>query len=165
MKKSVLKSFAVAAVVSLVSSLGHAQVRSETAPTKNIVEIAVASGSFTTLVAAVKAANLVETLSSPGPFTVFAPTDAAFAKLPAGTVEALLKDIPALTRILTYHVVGGTKTPNQLLKERFVTTVQGGKVRVQVSQGRLFINKSEVVLNPIMASNGVIYVIDAVLIP
>jgi uncharacterized surface protein with fasciclin (FAS1) repeats len=133
---------------------------------KNIVEIAVSAGSFTTLVAAVQAAGLVETLSAPGSLTVFAPTDAAFAKLPAGTVEALLADIPALTKILTYHVLGAEKAPSVLLQEKMVTTLQGQKVIVtRDAQGRFLINESQVIMRPIYAANGVIYVIDAVLLP
>lgn len=149
------------ASVMLLSTTATAQ----TSSAKNIAEIAVESGQFKTLVAALSAADLVKAVAGPGPLTVFAPTDAAFAKLPAGTVESLLNDIPTLSKILTYHVVAGAKTPRNLLNEKMVTTLQGGKVKVQVYQGRLFINKSQLIMKPIVASNGVIYVIDAVLLP
>ncbi len=130
----------------------------------NIVEVAVAAGSFKTLVAAVTAAGLGETLSGPGPFTVFAPTDEAFAKLPAGTVEGLLKDIPALTKILTYHVVSGKVMAADAAKLTSATTVQGGEIKIDASHG-VKINDATVVTADIDASNGVIHVIDTVLMP
>jgi uncharacterized surface protein with fasciclin (FAS1) repeats len=130
----------------------------------NIVEVAVAAGSFRTLVAAVTAAGLGETLSGPGPFTVFAPTDEAFAKLPAGTVEGLLKDIPALTKILTYHVVSGKVMAAEAAKLTSATTVQGGDIKIDASHG-VKINDATVVTADIDASNGVIHVIDTVLMP
>ncbi len=130
----------------------------------NIVEVAVAAGSFKTLVAAVTAAGLGETLSGPGPFTVFAPTDEAFAKLPAGTVEGLLKDIPALTKILTYHVVSGKVMAAEAAKLTSATTVQGGEIKIDASHG-VKINDATVVTADIDASNGVIHVIDTVLMP
>ncbi len=137
-------------------------VRSE----KNIVEIAVEAGSFKTLVTAVKAADLVGALSAPGSLTVFAPTDAAFAKLPAGTVEFLLANVDQLKKVLTYHVVAGEKKPIQLLKEQMVQTLEGSDLSVRLTAtNNLVINNSLVVAKPIYASNGVIYVIDAVLIP
>jgi uncharacterized surface protein with fasciclin (FAS1) repeats len=156
---------AAALLVAMVTpSIGHSKPAERS--TQNIVQIAVGAGSFNTLVAAVQAAGLVETLSAPGSLTVFAPTDSAFAKLPAGTVEGLLKDIPALTKILTYHVLGAEKAPRALLQEKTVTTLQGGKVTVtRDAHGRFFINQSEVIMKPIYAANGVIYVIDAVLLP
>lgn len=133
---------------------------------KNIVEIAASNNNFTTLVAAVKAAGLVDALSAPGPLTVFAPTNDAFAKLPAGTNEALLKNIPALTNILTYHVLGDEKSPATLLREKFINTLQGTVLKVSVDGSLRFkINNSQIVMKPIYASNGVIYVIDSVLIP
>jgi uncharacterized surface protein with fasciclin (FAS1) repeats len=130
----------------------------------NIVEVAVAAGSFKTLVAAVTAAGLGETLSGPGPFTVFAPTDEAFAKLPAGTVEGLLKDIPTLTKILTYHVVSGKVMAAEAAKMTSATTVQGGEIKIDASNG-VKINDATVVTADIDASNGVIHVIDTVLMP
>lgn len=131
---------------------------------KDIVDTAVAAGSFKTLVAAVTAAGLVETLKGNGPFTVFAPTDEAFAKLPKGTVEALLADIPKLTSILTYHVVSGKVTAGQVVELSEAKTVQGSMVKIDASNG-VMINNSKVVAADVMASNGVIHVIDTVLIP
>ncbi|MFN7728250.1 MAG: fasciclin domain-containing protein [Bdellovibrio sp.] len=134
-------------------------------PSQDIVDTAVSAGKFKTLAAALGAAGLVETLKSEGPFTVFAPTDAAFAKLPAGTVEALLGDIPTLTKILTYHVVGGALSVTDLASIKMVRTVNGQVVEIRMDQGRLFINGSQVVAKPVKATNGIIYVIDAVLLP
>jgi uncharacterized surface protein with fasciclin (FAS1) repeats len=135
----------------------------------NIVETAIAAGSFKTLVTAVKAAGLVETLSSPGPFTVFAPTDEAFAKLPAGTVEALLKDKKKLTSILTYHVVSGKVMSDDVRKIDSATTVQGQDVSIDAKKWHLHrnvkINNANVINADIECSNGVIHVIDSVLIP
>lgn len=134
-------------------------------PSMDIVDTAVAAGQFKTLAAALGAAGLVETLKGAGPFTVFAPTDAAFAKLPAGTVEALLADIPALTNILLYHVAGGDLSVKELLKQGEVKTVQGTNVSVRKSGSNLIINESLVISKPVAASNGVIYIIDSVLLP
>lgn len=136
-------------------------------PTRTIVENAVNSRDHTTLVAAVTAAGLVETLSGPGPFTVFAPTNAAFAALPAGTVENLLKpeNKDQLIKILTYHVVPGAVTADQLAgKRQDVATVQGQTVHIDGRNG-VKVNKSRVTTADIMASNGVIHVIDKVLLP
>ena len=130
----------------------------------NIVETAVAAGQFTTLVAAVKAAGLAETLSGPGPFTVFAPNDAAFAKLPAGTVEALLADIPKLTKILTYHVVAGKVTAADVSKLSSAKTVEGQDVKIHVNGG-VKINEANVIGADVAADNGVIHIIDSVILP
>ena len=130
----------------------------------DIVDTAVGAGSFNTLVAAVKAANLVDTLKGAGPFTVFAPTDEAFAKLPAGTVDALLKDIPKLTKILTYHVVSGKVMAADVVKLKSATTVEGSTVTIDASNG-VKINDSKVVTPDIAADNGVIHIIDTVLLP
>ena len=130
-----------------------------------IVDIAVADGRFSTLVAALQAARLVETLQSDGAFTVFAPTDDAFAKLPAGTVEALLADIPALTDILLYHVVPGAVMAADVAGLDSADTVQGDSVAISVDGGTVRINGAQVVIADIQASNGVIHVIDSVLIP
>lgn len=130
----------------------------------NIVETAVAAGSFNTLVAAVKAAGLVDTLSGPGPFTVFAPTDDAFAKLPAGTVESLLGDIPKLTKILTYHVVSGKVTATDVVKLTSAATVEGSDLKIDASNG-VKVNDATVVTPDVEADNGVIHVIDTVLLP
>lgn len=131
---------------------------------KNIVETAVASDQFKTLVAAVKAAGLVDTLNGDGPFTVFAPTDDAFAKLPKGTVEGLLKDLPKLKSVLTYHVVAGKVMAKDVAGVKSAKTVQGAELRVNANHG-VKINNASVTKADIEASNGVIHVIDTVLIP
>ncbi|MEM6701688.1 MAG: fasciclin domain-containing protein [Acidobacteriota bacterium] len=131
---------------------------------KDIVDTAVAAGSFNTLVTAVKAAGLVDTLKGEGPFTVFAPTDEAFAALPEGTLEALLADKAKLTAVLTYHVVSGKVMAADVVKITEAATVQGGKVAVDASNG-VKINNATVVTADIETSNGVIHVIDTVLIP
>ena len=130
----------------------------------NIVETAVGAGTFTTLVAAVQAAGLVETLTSEGPFTVFAPTDEAFAALPAGTVEGLLADIPALTKVLTYHVVAGKVMAADVVTLTKATTVEGSDVTIDATDG-VKINGANVVTADIECDNGVIHVVDAVLLP
>ena len=131
---------------------------------ENIVEIAAGSDQFKTLVAAVKAAGLVETLQGAGPFTVFAPTDDAFAKLPAGTVEGLLQDLPKLKAVLTYHVVAGKVMAKDVAGVKSAKTVHGGEIRVDTNHG-VKINNASVTKADIEASNGVIHVIDTVLIP
>jgi len=136
-------------------------------PLMDIVDTAVNAGSFNTLVAAVKAAGLVETLKGEGPFTVFAPTDAAFAALPEGTVETLLKpeNIQTLTDILTYHVLSGAVPAEVAVTLTEAQTVLGQKLGLKVVDGELFINDSKVVVADILTSNGIIHVIDAVLLP
>lgn len=137
------------------------------AKANNIVNTAVEAGQFETLVAAVQAAGLVETLQGPGPFTVFAPTDEAFAKLPAGTVENLLKpeNKDQLVAILTYHVVPGRVMADDLAgKRQFVETVQGSKLDVRAFND-VHVNEAKVVLADIIATNGVIHVIDTVVLP
>jgi uncharacterized surface protein with fasciclin (FAS1) repeats len=131
---------------------------------KTIVETAIAAGSFKTLVTAVKAAGLVETLSGDGPFTVFAPTDEAFAKLPAGTLESLLADKDKLTAVLTYHVVPGKVTAQDVMKLSSARTVQGSNLSIDTSSG-VMVDDAKVIKADVMASNGVIHVIDTVLIP
>jgi len=133
--------------------------------TQTIVDIAVADGRFQTLVAALGAADLVGTLSGEGPFTVFAPTDEAFAKLPEGTVEALLNDIPALTDILLYHVVSGEVLAEQVVTLQEAQTALGENVSIRVEDGNVYINDSMVIITDIVADNGVIHVIDSVLLP
>ncbi|WP_375511144.1 fasciclin domain-containing protein [uncultured Nostoc sp.] len=130
----------------------------------NIVDTAANNGSFTTLVAAIQAAGLVDTLKGPGPFTVFAPTDEAFNKLPAGTVDSLLQDIPKLTKILTYHVVSGKVLAADVVKLKTATTVEGSDVKIDASNG-VKINDATVATADVDADNGVIHVIDTVLIP
>jgi len=136
----------------------------EEVATMNIVETAVSAGPFTTLVAAVQAAGLAETLSGPGPFTVFAPTDEAFAKLPEGTVEALLADPEALASILTYHVVAGKVMAEDVVNLTEATTLQGGKLMIDTTNG-VMVNNANVIAVDINTTNGVIHVIDTVLLP
>ena len=131
---------------------------------KDIVDTAVDAGTFTTLVAAVQAAGLVDVLKGDGPFTVFAPTDDAFAALPAGTVEALLADIPALTAILTYHVVPGAVMSGDLSDGMMAATVNGAEVMIGTMNG-VTVDGANVIAADIKASNGVIHVIDAVILP
>ncbi len=130
----------------------------------NIVEAAVAAGMFETLVAAVKAAGLVKTLSGPGPFTVFAPNDDAFAKLPKGTVEGLLKDIPKLKSILTYHVVAGKMMAADVVKKKSLKTVQGQSITIDASDG-VKVDGATVIKADIEVDNGVCHVIDSVILP
>lgn len=132
---------------------------------KDIVETAVAAGEFKTLVTAVKAAGLVETLSGEGPFTVFAPTDAAFAALPEGTIESLLKDKEKLTSILTYHVIPGKVTASDVVKVTSAETVNGESVAISASGKGVTIDDAKILTTDIMCSNGVIHVIDAVIMP
>ncbi len=134
------------------------------AKAQDIVDVAVGAGTFTTLVAAVEAAGLVDTLKGEGPFTVFAPTDEAFAALPEGTVDALLADIPALTAILTYHVVPGKVMSTDLSDGMSAATVNGAEIMVDLADG-VKINDASVVTADIEATNGVIHVIDAVILP
>lgn len=132
---------------------------------KDIVDTAVAAGSFKTLAAALQATGLVETLKGKGPFTVFAPTDEAFAKLPAGTVEALLKDKAKLTQILLYHVVPGNVMAKDVVKLKSAKTAQGTAVKINVSGGKVMVDNANVVKTDIATSNGVIHVIDSVILP
>ena len=134
---------------------------------KDIVDTAVGAGSFNTLVAAVKAAGLVDTLKGAGPLTVFAPTDEAFAKLPAGTVDGLLKDIPKLTAVLTYHVVAGKVMAADVVKldGKEAKTVQGGAVKISTSGGVKLNGTATVTTTDIACTNGVIHVIDTVILP
>ena len=133
----------------------------------DIIDTAVAAGRFKTLAAAVTAANLVATLKGPGPFTVFAPSDEAFAKLPAGTVESLLKDIPKLTAILTYHVVSGKVMAADVMKMdgQTAATVNGASLTISTTGGVKLNGKTNVVKTDIECTNGVIHVIDSVLLP
>lgn len=131
----------------------------------NIVQTAISAGSFKTLVAAVQAAGLAETLSGNGPFTVFAPTDEAFAKLPAGTVDALLKDKEKLASILTYHVVSGQVTAADAVKLTEAKTVNGQSFKIVAGKDGVMIDNAKVITADIMTSNGVIHVIDSVMLP
>jgi uncharacterized surface protein with fasciclin (FAS1) repeats len=132
---------------------------------KDIVDTAVAAGNFKTLAAALEAAGLVEALKGEGPFTVFAPTDEAFAKLPAGTVEALLKDSKGLGEILKYHVVAGKVMAADAAKLTEAETLQGSPIKISVKDGKVYINDAQVTTANIETSNGVIHVIDAVILP
>jgi len=160
----------IAAAALVLGSAGGVQAQQEMAaeaPSMNIVETAVAAGQFNTLAAALKAAGLVETLQSEGPFTVFAPTDEAFAKLPEGTVESLLKpeNKDQLVAILTYHVVSGEYMASDVVGMDSATTVEGSDVNFMVAENGAMINDANIVKTDIAASNGVIHVIDSVILP
>jgi uncharacterized surface protein with fasciclin (FAS1) repeats len=173
--KSVLRVAAAgAAVVALsaaapaVASAQHAgHAAGSPAAAGDIVQTAVSAGSFKTLVAAVQAAGLVETLKGEGPFTVFAPSDAAFAKLPKGTVEALLADKAALTRVLTLHVVPGRVMAGDIVQAGGAKprTANGQSLAIAVRDGKVYVDGAQVVSADVKASNGVIHVIDTVLLP
>ena len=154
-------------IAALPGAASNAPAAPAPAAAKDIVDTAASAGSFNTLVAAVKAARLVDTLKGDGPFTVFAPTDDAFAKLPAGTVENLLKpeNRDQLVKILTYHVVAGNVMAKDVVKLKEAKTVEGGSVQIQVMGSKVRINDSNVVKTDIAATNGVIHVIDTVLMP
>ena len=157
-----VRSLVVALVFGLVASSSALQ-----AADKDIVDTAVSAKQFSTLVAAVKAAGLVETLKGDGPFTVFAPTNAAFEKLPEGTVESLLKpeNKDKLIAVLTYHVVPGRVTSAQVANLSEATTVNGAKVEIMTHDGSVMINDANVVAADVNASNGVIHVLDKVILP
>ncbi len=150
------------APLALAGDHGNMYAKSET-----IVDIAAGNPDFSTLVAALKAADLVDTLSGDGPFTVFAPTNDAFAKLPEGTVESLLKpgNKDKLTAILTYHVAAGSVPAAEVVKLNSATTVQGSDVTVTVNGSKVAVNDANVVATDIKGSNGIIHVIDSVLLP
>jgi transforming growth factor-beta-induced protein len=139
----------------------------KTTPKKDIVDTAVAAGDFNTLVAAVKAAELVDTLKAEGPYTVFAPTDAAFAKLPEGTLDSLLKpeNKVKLAGILTYHVVAGKVMAAQVVKMNEAKTVNGKMLKISTMNGKVMVDAANVTKTDIECSNGVIHVIDAVVLP
>lgn len=168
MKRIILSITVVAAIV-LASCAGSPEDNMSKddmmADMPSIAEIAVEDGRFTTLVAALDAAGLVDTLSNDGPFTVFAPTDDAFAKLPEGTVEALLNDIPALTEILLYHVVSGKVMAADVVGLSSAETLAGKDLMIKVDMGNVYINDAMVIITDIQASNGVIHVVDTVIIP
>ena len=161
-----LKQFVVGIVAASVFTIGAVKTSAGSDQSKDIVDTAVAAGSFKTLAAALTAADLVSTLKGAGPFTVFAPTDEAFAKLPAGTVETLLKpeNKAKLRRILTYHVVAGNVTAADVVKLTSAKAVSGDTLMIK-TMGGVMINGSKVVKADIKASNGVIHVIDTVLLP
>ncbi len=144
---------------------GNAQTSPTPMSQKDLVTVASEAGNFTTLAKALGAAGLVETLQGTGPFTVFAPTDEAFAKLPAGALDALLKDKARLIEVLTYHVVPGRVTADQVVKLSEAKTVEGQEVPVKVEDGEVFVGGAKVIKTDVMASNGVIHVIDHVMMP
>jgi len=131
----------------------------------DLVDTAVGAGKFTTLVAAVKAAGLVDTLKGAGPFTVFAPSDEAFAKLPAGTVEGLLKDPEKLRKVLTYHVVAGKVTSAEVVKLDTARTVEGSNITISTKDGTVKVDNANVIQADMHCDNGVIHVIDSVILP
>jgi uncharacterized surface protein with fasciclin (FAS1) repeats len=163
MTKSGFTKLAAAGLVGMALAAGSTIAR----PAEDIVDTAVAAGQFKTLTAAINAAGLTQTLKGSGPFTVFAPNDAAFAKLPAGTVENLLKpeNKAQLVAILTYHVVPGSVVAADVVKLTEVKTVNGKPVAVHANGSSVMVNNAEVVTTDIPASNGVIHVIDSVLLP
>ena len=154
------RQIALAATVAVALTAAPAQ-----AQTKDIVDTAVGAGMFNTLVTAVKAANLVDTLKGAGPFTVFAPTDEAFAKVPKATLEALLKDQAKLKEVLTYHVVAGKVTAADVVKLKDAKTVQGQSLKIAVNGSNVSVDNAKVIKTDVAASNGVIHVIDTVLMP
>ena len=160
-----LRNFVIGTIATLALTFGSPA--TTTAQTKDIVDTAVAAGSFKTLAKALEAADLVTTLKGAGPFTVFAPTDEAFAKLPAGTVEMLLKpeNKAKLKRILTYHVVAGRAMAADVTKMSSAKTASGDTLSIAVHDGMVMADKSRVVKTDIAASNGVIHVIDTVMMP
>jgi uncharacterized surface protein with fasciclin (FAS1) repeats len=168
MEKKMLKLRIVAlgvflVIFSVIST--NAQNMSKEKTKKDIVATAVDAGMFKTLATALKEAGLIETLQGKGPFTVFAPTDEAFAKLPKGTLEGLLKDKEALKKVLLYHVVSGKVMSGDVVKLKDAKTVEGSKVMIKVVDGSVMINNSKVTKADVDASNGVIHIIDTVLLP
>ena len=161
-----IRSMAMLGICAALMSLGFASsVASADEAKKDIVDTAVSAGQFKTLVTAVKAADLVETLKGEGPFTVFAPTDEAFAKIPKETLEALLKDKKALAGVLTYHVVAGKVMASDVVKMDTAKTVEGKAITIVTKDGKVTINGVNVIKTDIVCKNGVIHVIDAVLLP
>ncbi len=172
MRKNIVGIIATVAAASLImSSVGMAGAYNKTKSAavdksgKDIVQVAKAAGSFNTLLTALKAADLAKTLKGKGPFTVFAPTDEAFAKLPAGALDALLKDPQALKGVLLYHVVSGKVLAKDVVTLTEATTVNGQKVGINSASGVVLNGSSNVIKTDILASNGVIHVIDTVLMP
>ena len=166
MKKSIAALVVVAVLVAAVAGIATASSAKQAGMSdKNIVQTAVAAGQFKTLVALVKQAGLAGALSAPGQLTVFAPTDAAFAKVPKATLAALGKDKAKLKAVLLYHVVKGKVTAAKVVKLKSATTLQGSTVSIRVAGGKVFVGGAQVITPDVMASNGVIHVINKVLIP
>jgi uncharacterized surface protein with fasciclin (FAS1) repeats len=159
---TVIAALAAGAVASAPASAAPA---TAAAAESNIVETAVAAGNFTTLVSLVKQADLAETLSGRGPYTVFAPTDAAFKKVPKKTLTALGKDKAKLKAVLLYHVAEGRLAAKRVVKRSSIKTLNGERLRVNVRGGNVFVNKSKVVTPDVGASNGIIHAVNRVLIP
>jgi uncharacterized surface protein with fasciclin (FAS1) repeats len=163
-----IKSLFLAVIIGLFAFTGNASAQCETKSSESdIVDLAISTKDLSTLVAAVKAGDLVETLKGSGPFTVFAPTNAAFAALPEGTLESLLKpeNKDKLIQILTYHVVPGTVKSTDLKNGMYAKTVQGGDIKVTLYGSKVSINDAGVTSADILASNGVVHVIDKVILP
>ena len=162
-----LNIFAIGTLVTVMMTVAASKTSATPAETKDLVETAVAAGSFNTLAKALTAADLIGTLKGNGPFTVFAPTDEAFAKLPAGTVESLLKpeNKAKLQRILTYHVVAGKVMAADVVKMHSAKAVSGDMIMIAAHGGTVTVDNAKVVKTDILASNGVIHVIDAVILP
>ena len=160
-RRSLVFGFALAAAVSALSFQSKAAMEEASG---DIVDVAVAAGNFNTLVQAVQAAGLVDTLKGEGPFTVFAPTDEAFAKIPEADLQALLADRDALTRVLTYHVVPGKVMAEDVVKLTSAETVEGESITIDASSG-VKVDDANVVATDVLASNGVIHVIDTVIMP
>ncbi len=166
MKKPVAALIVVVLAVAGITGIASASSAKQTGTgDKNIVQTAVAAGQFKTLVSLVKQAGLAGALSAPGELTVFAPTDAAFAKVPKATLAALGKNKALLKSVLLYHVVKGKVTAAKVAKLKSVKTLQGGVLAIRVTGGKVFVGKAQVVTPDVMASNGVIHVINSVLIP
>ena len=163
------KSFVTALAVALLGAMTLGAVASSASgshkPAKNIVQTAVAAGSFKTLVSLVKQAGLVGALSGPGPLTVFAPTDAAFAAVPKATLAELGKNPAKLKAVLLYHVVKGDVTAAQVTKLKSAKTLEGGSVPIRVTSGKVYVGDAQVTKTNVVTSNGVIHVINRVLIP
>jgi len=162
-----LKTFAIGTIVTVMMTVVAANANAAAAETKDVVDTAIGAGSFTTLAKALTAADLIGTLKGKGPFTVFAPTDEAFAKLPAGTLEMLLKpeNKAKLQRILSYHVVSGTVMAADVVKLHSAKAVSGDTIMIATHGGNVTIDSARVVKTDILASNGVIHVIDTVILP
>jgi uncharacterized surface protein with fasciclin (FAS1) repeats len=165
MRKSFVIALAVAVLGAMTLSAAASSASGAHKPAKNIVQTAIAAGSFKTLVKLVKQAGLAGALAAPGPLTVFAPTDAAFAKVPKATLAALAKDKSKLKAVLLYHVVSGRFTAARALKQKSLTTLEGGTLTVGIRHGKVYVNRARVIKANVMASNGVIHVINQVLIP
>jgi uncharacterized surface protein with fasciclin (FAS1) repeats len=161
-RKTALVTIFTIALFAVVSSNTFA---GDKKSSKNIVETALAAGNFNTLAKALTEAGLIEELQKEGPFTVFAPTDEAFSKLPEGTLENLLKDKEALKKVLLYHVVSGKGMASDVVNLQSAATLEGNDVKITINDGNVMINNAKVIKADVVASNGVIHVIDTVLIP